>query len=199
MPDTDEDRQRRLLEAWCRPGTLGPGRAELIETHISRVFLAGDFAWKIKKPINTGFLDFSTLQARHHFCREELRLNGRLAPDIYLGVDAICGSPEATVLVGDGEEGAEGAFEYAVKMARFPQACQADRMLAVGELRRDHMDELARTLASFHGAIHRATPADSHGTPERINAPMRCNFDLIRRALGGRPETLLLDALEAWS
>lgn len=199
MPDSDEDRQLRLVAALCRPGVLGPEQVELIETHISRVLLAGDFAWKIKKPINTGFLDFSTLKARRHFCWEELRLNGRLAPDIYLGVEAICGSPGAPVLVGDGEEGTEGTFEYAVKMARFPQECLADRMLAAGELRREYLDELARTLASFHGAIHRAVPADGHGTPERINAPMRCNFDLIRRALGQVPETLLLDELEVWS
>jgi hypothetical protein len=199
MPDTDEDRQLRLMVALRRGGVLGPGQAELIETHISRVLLAGDFAWKIKKPINPGFLDFSTLEARHHFCREELRLNGRLAPDIYLGVDAICGSPEAPILVGEGGGGAEGAFEYAVKMARFPQDRLADRMLTAGELCPEHLDELARTLANFHGAIPRAALGDGHGTPERINAPMHRNFDLIRQALGKVPETLLLDELEAWS
>ena len=199
MSDTDEDRQLRLVATLCRADMLGPGAAELIETHISRVLLAGNLAWKIKKPINPGFLDFSTLDARRHFCREELRLNGRLAPDIYLGVEAICGSPEAPILIGDGEDGAESAFEYAVKMTRFPQDRLADRMLAAGQLYPEHLDELAHTLARFHGAIRRAAPGDGHGTPERINTPMRRNFSLIRQALGAAPEITLLDELESWS
>jgi hypothetical protein len=199
MPDTDEDRQLRLVAALRRGGVLGPGAVELIETHISRVLLAGNLAWKIKKPVNPGFLDFSTLAARRHFCREELRLNRRLAPDIYLGVDALCGSPEAPILVGDGQIAAEGAFEYAVKMARFPQDRLADRMLAAGELCPEHLDQLARTLARFHEALPRAGANDGHGTPERINAPMRRNVGLIREALGAAPDTRLLDELEAWS
>ena len=85
---------------------------KLLETHISWVLLAGDYVYKIKKPVDFGFLDFSTLARRQFFCQEELRLNRRLAPDLYLEVVGIGGSPDAPVL------GAEPAFEYAVKMRR---------------------------------------------------------------------------------
>ncbi len=195
-PDSGEERQRRLVAALCRPGALAPDGAELMETHISRVVLAGESAWKIKKPVNLGFLDFSRLEARHHFCREELRLNGRLAPDIYLEVAAIRGTPEAPIMAADG---AGDAFEYAVKMARFPQDCLADRRLAAGALRGEVMDELAQAMAAFHAAIPRAGGGDGHGTPARIMAPMHQNFALIRQGLKGAPETVLLDELEAWS
>ena len=90
----------------------------LIETHISWVFLAGDFAYKVKKPLDFGFLDFSTLAKRHHYCQEELRLNRRFSTNIYLALTRIGGSPDAPVINGD------PALEYAVKMRRFPQGCQ---------------------------------------------------------------------------
>lgn len=76
--------------------------AVLVETHISWVILAGDFAYKLKKPINLGFLDFSTLEKRRFYCKEELRLNRRLAPEIYLDVITITGTPERPVLDGSG-------------------------------------------------------------------------------------------------
>ena len=69
---------------------IGPSTVELVQTHISFVFLAGDEVYKVKKPVRFSFLDFSTLERRRHFCREEVRLNRRLAPDVYLGVVAIC-------------------------------------------------------------------------------------------------------------
>src|SRR5690606_31218468 len=80
---------------------------QVLQTHISWVILAGDYAYKIKKPMNFGFLDFSTLAQRKHFCEEEVRLNRRLAADLYLGVVPITGSPEQPQLGGPGE-----AFEY---------------------------------------------------------------------------------------
>ena len=84
---------------------------QTIETHISVVILTGDYAYKIKKPMDFGFLDFSTLERRKHFCEEELRLNRRLAPGLYLEVVPITGSPEQPVLGGEGD-----AFEYAIRM-----------------------------------------------------------------------------------
>ncbi|HUT40505.1 MAG TPA: aminoglycoside phosphotransferase, partial [Gammaproteobacteria bacterium] len=102
---------------------------ELIETHISWVILTGDYVYKIKKPVDLGFLDFSTLGKRRHCCTEEVRLNRRLAPDLYLGVVAITGTPERPQPGGTGT-----AIEYAVQMAQFPQQAQFDRMLARGEL-----------------------------------------------------------------
>ena len=90
---------------------------ELIETHISWVILTGDFAYKIKKPVDFGFLDFSTLEKRHQCCKQELQLNSRLAPDIYLDVITITGTSEEPRISGSGK-----VFEYAVKMTQFPQS-----------------------------------------------------------------------------
>ena len=90
----------------------------LIETHISWVLLTGSFAYKIKKPVNFGFVDFSTLEKRQYYCTEELRLNRRFAPALYLQVIAIKGSATQPHLGGGGK-----TIEYAVKMREFPQHC----------------------------------------------------------------------------
>ena len=89
--------------------------AELIETHISWVLLAGDTAWKFKKPVTLPFVDYGTLELRRHFCEEELRLNRRLAPSLYLFVERITGTNSVPVL-----DGAGAVLEYAVRMRRFP-------------------------------------------------------------------------------
>ncbi|MCW8845832.1 MAG: hypothetical protein OQK99_08355, partial [Gammaproteobacteria bacterium] len=102
------------------PGRLGPDiEPELLETHISWIILAGSYAYKIKKPVNFGFLDFSSLESREWFCHEEIRLNRRLAPDLYLNVVSITGSDSGPQLNGDGE-----VLEHAVRMRRFPQSAQ---------------------------------------------------------------------------
>jgi hypothetical protein len=118
--NSDNPLQQAVLRGLLRPQGYphAVGVIERIETHISTVLLTGHYAYKIKKPLSLGFLDFSTLAARRHFCEEELRLNRRLAPDLYLDVVAICGSPDAPYLA---SRDAEGAIEYAVKMRQFPQ------------------------------------------------------------------------------
>jgi uncharacterized protein len=105
-----------LVQKLRSPGAYShpTGRVGLRETHISYVLLAGDFAYKIKKPVDLGFVDFRSLEARRRFCEEEVRLNRRTAPNLYLGVVAIT-LPEAQPLVG----GPGKAIEYAVRMARF--------------------------------------------------------------------------------
>ncbi len=96
----------------------------LVQTHISYVLLAGDFAYKIKKPVNFGFLDFTTLAQRRHFCEEELRLNRRLCPELYLAVEPITQDGEGICLNGQGP-----AIEYCLKMARMPE----ERMMGGGD------------------------------------------------------------------
>src|SRR5262245_15552984 len=110
--------QARLIRALQNPAAFGPnvGRVRLIETHISYVLLTGPYAYKIKKAVNLGFLDFTTLAARCHDCHEELRLNRRLAPAIYLDVVAVTGSIDSPQIAGAGP-----VLEYAVKMREFSQ------------------------------------------------------------------------------
>ncbi|MDH5184786.1 MAG: hypothetical protein OEX12_12965, partial [Gammaproteobacteria bacterium] len=114
-----------LIQALLKPDAYDHpvDQPQLIETHISWVILTGDYAYKIKKPVNLGFLDFSSLEKRKHLCEEEVRLNRRLAPGIYLDVVAITCSAEQPRISGVGE-----VIEYAVKMRQFPQSAQLDRM-----------------------------------------------------------------------
>ena len=169
-------------------------RFEVIETHISWVLLTGEYVYKIKKPVDFGFLDFSTLEKRHHYCDEELRLNQRLAPQLYLEVVAITGSEEQPRLNGPGEP-----IEYAVKMRQFPQSAQLDRMLAAGKLDRSIIDRLADKVAQFHLSI-KSVDADSPlGDVEHLKRPMLENFTQIREAVDEADVMPTLEALEQWT
>ena len=167
---------------------------ELIETHISWVILTGEYAYKIKKPINLGFLDFSTLEKRLFCCNEELRLNSRLAADIYLDVVPISGTRKQPVL-----NTADEAIEYAIKMVQFPQQTQLDNMLANGELEMQHMDAIAQLVARFHANTEVAADDSSYGDPEHVYQPVAENFVQIRRHLHTNKYDEQLAELEAWS
>jgi aminoglycoside phosphotransferase family enzyme len=175
-------------ELWPQEG----GNIELVETHISSVLLVGEFAYKIKKPLDLGFLDFSTLERRKLFCEEEIRLNGRLAPRIYLEVVAITGTPEQPVLGGGGEP-----FEYAVKMRRFAD----DGLLSnrPDSLTPELMDAIGRQVAAFHNQIAVCGTEESFGGPDAVLFPMQQNFDQIRGLLQDPAELAALDPLEAWT
>jgi aminoglycoside phosphotransferase family enzyme/predicted kinase len=167
---------------------------QLIETHISWVVLTGSYVYKIKKPVNLGFLDFSTLEKRRFCCNEEIRLNSRLAAEIYLDVVAITGTPGQPVLQGDGQ-----VIEYAVKMVQFPQQAQLDNMLTEGRLGNTHIDAIAEMVAKFHQAIDSA-PADSEfGSPAYVHHPVAENFSQIREHLHTNKYDDQLADLEAWS
>ena len=167
---------------------------EIIETHISWVLLTGDYAYKIKKPLNLGFLDFSTLEKRHHYCTEELRLNQRLAPHLYLEVVNITGNTDAPMLGGSG-----APIEYAVKMRQFPQSAQLDRMVARGELQSSHTDQLAEVIADFHGRIAIAEADTLYGQPAQVHQPVIENFEQIRPHLTSAIDIGQLEKLRAWS
>jgi aminoglycoside phosphotransferase family enzyme/predicted kinase len=150
---------------------ISASRIEMLETHISWVFLAGEFAYKVKKPVNLGFVDFTTLERRRFFCEEELRLNRRLAPQLYLDVVPITGSAESPRIGGSGE-----ALEYCVQMLRFDQKDLLSRLVATKELQPRHIDALARKVAEFHAEIPVAKVAARFGTPDAVAAPIRANF-----------------------
>lgn len=184
-----------LIQALHRPACYNHPVQDirLVETHISWVLLTGPYAYKIKKPVNLGFLDFSTLEKRRFFCEEELRLNRRLTPALYLDVVAITGSPSSPVLRGVGD-----AIEYAVKMIQFPEETRLDRMLARGELGPDHIDLLAQELAEFHNRIAIAGSDKPFGDPEHVMEPVKQNFIQIRSRIEARDQTQLR-RLEIWS
>lgn len=186
----------RLIAALREPARYRHAveRVELLQTHISCILLAGDYAYKIKKPVDLGFLDFSTLAARRHYCEEELRLNRRTAPGLYLDVVAIGGSASAPVLGGGG-----AAIEYALRMRRFDQDDLLDRMARRGALLPAHIDALARSLAAFHAQIERAGPGQAFGRPERILAPALQNFEQLLPLASAKADIALLARLRDWT
>ena len=167
---------------------------QLIETHISWVILTGNFVYKIKKPINLGFVDFSTLEKRKFYCEEELRLNRRLAPKIYLDVIPISGSVEKPVLTGK-----DKAFEYAVKMQQFSQNMQLDHVLARNELRQHMVDSFANLIAQFHQHVEVANTAYNFGEPEQVYQPAQENFIQIRDHINDKSKIDLLSIIERWT
>ncbi len=166
----------------------------LVETHISWVLLAGEFAYKLKKPVDFGFLDFSTLARRRACCEEELRLNRRHAPDLYLAVVPITGDLRQPRMDGPGTP-----IEFAVKMRRFDEAGLFDHLAESHRLQSGHLDSLAASLADFHAAIGRATAADNHGTPDKQRQAADFNFTKIRPLLDDPADIADLEALRAWT
>ncbi|HXR02122.1 MAG TPA: AAA family ATPase [Pseudomonas sp.] len=167
---------------------------QVIETHISWVLLTGPYAYKIKKPVNFGFLDFTALAAREHFCQQELKLNQRLTEDLYLEVLPVTGSAEAPQLGGNGE-----AIEYVLKMRQFPQDGLLSTLQSKGELTTAHIDEMARQIAGFHDKAPRVLSENELGSPDSVMAPVTQNFEQILPFLSEKADLIQLQALEAWA
>lgn len=181
-----------LLDARRYPGAVQ--QVDLVQTHISWVLLAGDFAYKIKKPLKLPFLDFSTLALRQLRCEDELRLNQRFAPDIYLEVVGIFNTPEDPQWQGIG-----APIDYAVKMRRFDETARLDRVCARGELQPQHLSDLAATLAAFHEAAAVAPAESRFGSPTQIAAQAQDNFDDLASALPDADWPTRLRALQHWT
>jgi aminoglycoside phosphotransferase family enzyme/predicted kinase len=146
-------------------------RVELVETHISWVLLAGDRVYKIKKPVNLGFLDFTTLALRRRFCQDEVRLNRRLTSDIYLGVVEIKGSAEAPRFEGRGP-----TLEVAVVMRRLPAERMLDRLVRENAAPAALLDGIGTMVARFHAAADTGGEIDELGGIEAIRQNWQENF-----------------------
>lgn len=188
--------QTPLIDALRRPDRFPQGvdRVELVETHISWVLLAGDRVYKLKKPLDLGFLDFSTLEKRRFFSEEEVRLNRRTAPDLYLGVVAIRGTADNPAF-----EGAGDIIEYAVKMRRFNADAGFDHLLSQQRLQREHIIGLGNRLADLHRIADIAGPDSDFGTVRATAEPIRDNFSDLADTLKDAPVAAGLAALQAWT
>jgi aminoglycoside phosphotransferase family enzyme/predicted kinase len=157
---------------------------EHFETHISHVFVTGDCAYKLKKPVDFGFLDFTTLDKRRAACHDEVRLNARLAPDVYLGVVPVCRTPVGFRVTLDGCASGEYEVEVAVRMRRLPQDGMLDHLAAHGRLTLDQMTDIARQLARFHANARIGEDVERFGSPDFIRAPVIQNFEQTRPYIG---------------
>jgi len=174
-----ETRDPRLAEHRALVAALrrALGDAELIETHISTLLLAGEFAYKLRKPLALGFLDFSSVERRRADCEEELRLNRRTAPQLYLDVLPVFG-PATQARIGGADEPGE-AIDWLLRMRRFDNDGLLDRLASRGELTDALVDALAARVASFHDALP-ASPA-AYGDPQTVLSWARANFDALGR------------------
>ena len=175
-----------LISQMLQPGFYPHSVTEpiqLIQTHISYVLLTGDYAYKLKKPANFGFLDFSTLEKRQHFCQEELRLNQRGAGELYLEVLPVTLVGEQYHLGGTGE-----VVEYAVKMRQFPQEALFSELFASGNLQESHLEELGRVVAQYHAESVTNDYIRSFGEVSQIRLAIDENYQQTQNYIG-RPQT----------
>jgi len=184
---------RQLIEALSAPSAypLAVETVEVLQTHISVVFLAGPLAYKIKKPVDLGFVDYGTLERRRHFCEEEVRLNRRLAPEIYLGVVPVTRQGGKIRMEGTGE-----VVEWAVKMKRLPDAATLRAHLDRGDVGVEALEELACRLARFHAAADSGDKVRAGACFEAIARNARENFDQSAPQVGITLSKSTLDRLK---
>jgi aminoglycoside phosphotransferase family enzyme/predicted kinase len=186
-------RQRKLLESLARMLEKEGNSIQVFETHISWVLVAGNFAYKFKKALRFDFVDYSTLERRHFYCKEELRLNRRLAPDIYLSVASITGSRESPAIDGNGP-----AIEYAVKMRAFEQQALWTRRLEHRLVSPEEIDALATIIARFHQTAVVAPKDSAWCTPDALQALAHANLTEIAALVDKDDERQWVDELRKW-
>jgi aminoglycoside phosphotransferase family enzyme/gluconate kinase len=155
----------------------------LMQTHASFLLLTGDYVYKIKKSVNFGFLDYSTLEKRHHFCSEELRLNRQIAPELYLEVVAVTKTDRGLELNGEGEP-----IEYALKMRQFPQEALLIHQFEQGQLTQEQMEQLGQVVAEFHRQTPTSDYIKSFGTVAKIREAIDNNYKQSQSYIDG-PQT----------
>ena len=148
---------------------------KLVQTHVSYVFLTGPYAYKVKKPVDLGFLDFTTLEKRHFFCHEEVRLNRRLTRGMYLGVVPISRRGQE-IVVGPGDE----VLDYAVQMRQFPQERMMPKLLAAKRITPKTVERIARRIAAFHARAETGEAISQFGLPQAIAVNTEENFAQTR-------------------
>lgn len=166
---------------------------EVIETHISWIILTGQFAYKIKKSVNLGFVDFTSLEKRKDFCEKEVLLNQRLAPELYLGVVPITGSDEAPSL------SAGMPIEYAIKMHQFSQDDLLNHLVKKQGLSLSIIDSLATQVAHFHQQAERCDSKLPYGTPDDLFLPMQDNFAAIANLPASKGFEASLESFKQWT
>jgi aminoglycoside phosphotransferase family enzyme/predicted kinase len=195
-PVTNSDELRTLVQNLCQAQCFAHPVDDfrIIETHISCILLTGPYAYKFKKPVNLGFVDFSTPELRRFDCEEELRLNRELAPALYLGLVTVTGDLDHPELNGSGP-----ALEYAVMMRQFPEDMRLDHVAERGELQTDHIDALADQLARFHIHSPSVPEESSYGEAAEVRRPVLENFSQITALLSDVQQRKMLDEIRHWT
>jgi aminoglycoside phosphotransferase family enzyme len=185
-----------LIETMLEPAFYPhhPKEVELIQTHISYIFLTGELVYKVKKPVDFGFLDFTILEKRRHFCQEEIRLNKRFSPDIYLEAVPISRNGDAFRLGDDTE-----LVEYAVKMRRINEDHMLYRLLDAGKVKSVDMVRIGKHLAKAYSAIPSDEKAQAFGSLDVISINIVENFEQTRKYINGPVSPEAFETIESWS
>jgi len=172
---------RSLQQALLNPATYPehPVKVEFSETHISLLFFTENYVYKVKKPVDFGFLDFTTLEKRRFYCHQEVELNRRLSTDVYLGVVEISKEDGGISLDGKGR-----VIEYAVKMRRISEDVLMSRFIEQGKVTEEMIARVAEKLTSFYVAAETNEEINSYGKPERIRQDTDENFHQTRTYIG---------------
>ncbi|MBF8264407.1 MAG: hypothetical protein HW384_271 [Dehalococcoidia bacterium] len=170
-----------LVKALLRPEAYlhRPQKVELAQTQMSLVFMTGQLAYKVKKPVNLGYLDYTTLEKRHFFCQQEVKLNRRLCPEVYLGVAAICRQGNSLVVEGEGD-----VVEYAVKMLQLPQDRMMDILLENNQVTEDMVRRVATLMARFHRETETSPAISAFGGLDIIETNTEENFSQTVKYIG---------------
>jgi hypothetical protein len=170
-----------LVQALLEPKAYpeAPGKIELVQTQMSFIFLADDYAYKVKKPVNLGYLDYTTQEKRQFYCHREVELNRRLCPEVYLGVVPITRDREAILVAGRGE-----VIEHAVKMRRLPQEAMMDVLLANNRVSPEMITSVAQKLAAFHQKAETNAKISAFGQVGTITQNTEENFSQTEKYIG---------------
>lgn len=186
----------RLVTAMSRPGFYPhrPASVELIQTHISFVFIAGGLVYKVKKAVDFGFLDFTTLEKRREYCLKEVALNRRLAPEAYLGVEEISEGANGELVLGPGRK----VLDYAVSMTKLPEDRMLVNLLAAKKIEPGQMGAIARKVGDFHAHAETGGDIDRFGSLETIKRNHDENFEQTESFLGRTIEREQYDFIRAY-
>ncbi|MBI4288796.1 MAG: AAA family ATPase [Chloroflexi bacterium] len=186
----------QLVEALLRPQAYPhrPEKVELAQTQMSLVFMTGEFVYKVKKPVNLGYLDYTTLEKRLFFCQQEVALNRRLCPGIYLGVATVSLDNGKLVVEGKGE-----ATEYAVKMRQLPAERMMDVLLVQGKVSAEMVKRVAARMARFHREAATNPAISAFGSLEAIQANTEENFSQTQKYVGSAISPEEFEAIKIWT
>lgn len=169
---------RTILKSLLKPSAYPEPTTtiSLVQTHVSFIFITDHFVYKIKKPVDFGFLNFKTIDRRRFYCNEEVRLNRRLCPDMYLGVIELRKSSDVIAFHGNGE-----IIDYAVKMRRLPKDRMLDQLVANNNVGETELRNVAKTIARFHHETPTSESVAEYGSIEKISANWHENFIQMER------------------
>ena len=163
----------------AQPYPHRPHQVELVQTQMSFLFLTGDYVYKVKKPVNLGYLDYTTLEQRRHFCHQEVALNRRLCPEVYLGVVGITQERGIFFIEREGDP-----IEYAVKMRQLPRERMMDHLLRTGKVTAKMVGEVAPKLARFHREAETSPEISQYGAVANIKVNTDENFSQTEGYIG---------------